>query len=64
MKKQRKVSLALNKKTVSSLRVNSVTGGLDPTGVSACLACIEDPTDGCGTNFTFCICPTKRPWCP
>ncbi|WP_340199347.1 hypothetical protein [Ascidiimonas sp. W6] len=60
MKKQRKVSLALNKKTVSNLHANSIKGGetnspgcgIVPTGVSDCQECMEEPTQGCN-DYTY-----------
>lgn len=69
MKKQRKVSLALNKKTISNLRIHSIKGGetntpgcgIELTGVSDCQQCMEDPTQGCSPgsgDFTRVICPS------
>jgi len=60
MKKTQFNKLVLNKKTVSSFNVQSIKGGTGLTGacgpntdeVSACLPCLEDPTEGCGGTAT------------
>ena len=72
MRKRNFNKLSLNKKTISGLDTNGVKGGtgnhshdpacLQPSGVSACLPCIENPTEGCAPpTEQVCItfgCPT------
>ncbi|NER12995.1 hypothetical protein GWK08_06060 [Leptobacterium flavescens] len=65
MKKNKLKGLSLNKKTISSFSQERVKGGselpenshdpacLEPTGVSACLPCVENPTEGCGGGTIF-----------
>ncbi|WP_160128946.1 hypothetical protein [Kordia antarctica] len=59
MKKQKIKSLLLSKKTVSKLtNLPAIKGGgpthnptcLEPTGISFCIRCMEDFTEGCVTH--------------
>jgi hypothetical protein len=68
MKKQKIKNLSLSKKTVSTLTsTHAIKGGestnpgcLEPSGVSACLLCMEEPTEGCipGGGTVLCLLTT------